>query len=77
MPTLYRKRLIPEECVNLKDDDIVHIDKNMIITKWTDGNGNKNITVPMESHIMSSRKGLRSVSSSVLTILLPIYTAIL
>ncbi|MDD6334306.1 MAG: DUF402 domain-containing protein [Clostridia bacterium] len=34
MPTLYRKRLIPEECVNLKDDDIVHIDKNMIITKW-------------------------------------------
>lgn len=34
MITLFRKRLIPSECVNLKDDTIVHIDKEKIITSW-------------------------------------------
>ena len=33
-PTLYRKRLIPQECVLLKDDIILFQDKTRIITKW-------------------------------------------
>lgn len=33
-PVLYRKRLIPEECVRLKDDIIMSIDEDRIITKW-------------------------------------------
>lgn len=34
MTTLFRKRLIPSECINLKDDKIIHIDKDKIITSW-------------------------------------------
>ncbi len=34
MTTLFRKRLIPSECVNLKDDEIIHIDEEKIITSW-------------------------------------------
>lgn len=33
-PVLYRKRLIPEECVLLKDDVILYMDDNIIVTKW-------------------------------------------
>lgn len=32
--TLYRKRLIPEECILLKDDIILSADKERIITSW-------------------------------------------
>ncbi len=31
---LYRKRLIPDECIWLKDDEIIKYDSNVIITKW-------------------------------------------
>ena len=31
---LYRKRLIPEECVLLKDDIIMSMDDEHIVTKW-------------------------------------------
>ena len=31
---LYRKRLIPEECILLKDDIILETTKSVIITKW-------------------------------------------
>lgn len=31
---IYRKRLIPAECILLKDDVIVKADDNVIITKW-------------------------------------------
>ena len=34
MPTLYRKRLIPDECVNLKDDNIIFLDSDAIVTSW-------------------------------------------
>ncbi|MDO5402679.1 MAG: DUF402 domain-containing protein [Eubacteriales bacterium] len=34
MTTLFRKRLIPAECISLKDDQIIHIEHNQIITKW-------------------------------------------
>lgn len=33
-PVLFRKRLIPEECVELKDDVILSIDEDRIVTKW-------------------------------------------
>ena len=33
-PQLYRKRLIPQECVPLKDDVILRWDENLILTKW-------------------------------------------
>ena len=34
LPALYRKRIIPEECVLLKDDVITYIDDEIIITTW-------------------------------------------
>ncbi len=34
-PELFRKRLIPNECVALKDDEILYMDDNIMVTKWT------------------------------------------
>lgn len=34
MTRMYRKRLIPDECILLKDDIIVEKDTDKIITKW-------------------------------------------
>lgn len=34
MPELYRKRLIPAECIHLKNDTIVSISDDHIITRW-------------------------------------------
>lgn len=33
-PLLYRKRIIPEECILLKDDKILSWDSERIVTKW-------------------------------------------
>lgn len=33
-PTLYRRRLIPNECVELKDDTILFMDDQFLITSW-------------------------------------------
>ena len=33
-PDLYRKRIIPDECVLLKDDRILQCDDNTIVTAW-------------------------------------------
>ena len=33
-PVLYRKRMIPEECVLLKDDKVLELTDDIIITKW-------------------------------------------
>lgn len=33
-PVLFRKRLIPEECIRLKDDVIEYMDDNIIVTSW-------------------------------------------
>lgn len=35
MIEIYRKRFIPEECVLLKDDNIKHMDEEIIITDWS------------------------------------------
>ncbi len=32
--TLYRKRLIPDECICLKDDLVLYQDNDVIITRW-------------------------------------------
>lgn len=34
-PILYRKRIVPEECILLKDDLILRCDDDLIVTKWT------------------------------------------
>ncbi len=31
---LFRKRLIPEECILLKDDEIIYSDDRIIVTRW-------------------------------------------
>lgn len=33
-PTLYRKRIMPEECIHLKDDIILECKEDIILTKW-------------------------------------------
>ena len=33
-PILYRKRFIPDECVELKNDEILKLDESVMITKW-------------------------------------------
>ena len=33
-PTLYRKRIIPEECILLKDDKVLYQDEHIIVTGW-------------------------------------------
>lgn len=33
-PILYRRRIIPEECILLKDDVILSCDEERIITSW-------------------------------------------
>lgn len=33
-PILYRKRLIPDECIMLKNDEILYAEDDLIITRW-------------------------------------------
>ncbi|MDO4344608.1 MAG: DUF402 domain-containing protein [Eubacteriales bacterium] len=33
-PLLYRKRLIPNECILLEKDEILHAGENLIVTRW-------------------------------------------
>lgn len=33
-PVLYRKRIIPDECIHLKDDVIISCDEDHIVTTW-------------------------------------------
>ena len=33
-PVLYRKRLIPDECGRLDDDEVIYRDDEIIVTKW-------------------------------------------
>ncbi|MBQ7582741.1 MAG: DUF402 domain-containing protein [Lachnospiraceae bacterium] len=33
-PVLYRKRIIPAECLCLKDDEILYMDDSHLVTKW-------------------------------------------
>lgn len=40
---IYRKRLIPEECILLKDDILLYRDDHVIITKWVTLHPKKNL----------------------------------
>lgn len=42
-PTLYRKRIIPDECILLKDDIIIHNTQDCIVTKWNALNPKKDL----------------------------------
>lgn len=42
-PTLYRKRIIPDECIYLKDDVIIECNDDIIITKWNALKPKKNL----------------------------------
>ena len=33
-PILYRKRIIPDECIQLRDDRILYMDERVIVTEW-------------------------------------------
>lgn len=33
-PALFRKRIIPSECIPLKDDEILFFDEEKIVTRW-------------------------------------------
>ena len=39
---LYRKRIIPQECILLEDDEILYLDQEVIITKWNTIHPKKN-----------------------------------
>ena len=43
LPLLYRKRIIPEECIPLTDDIILSMDEDTIITKWNTIRPKKNL----------------------------------
>lgn len=34
LPKIYRKRYMPNETVLLKDDEILHLDEDVLVTKW-------------------------------------------
>ena len=42
-PLLYRRRFIPDELIHLKDDTILVMESNLIITKWNTLNPRKDI----------------------------------
>lgn len=42
-PALYRKRIIPKECVRLKDDIILYYDEERIVTRWNALKPKKNL----------------------------------
>jgi hypothetical protein len=42
-PLLYRKRIIPDECILLKDDQVLFWDEQRIITRWNALKPKKNL----------------------------------
>ena len=53
MATLYRKRLIPMECVELKDDVIVYQDSERIVTIWNTLKPKKEFSHGISYYVMS------------------------
>lgn len=51
-PILYRKRLIPDEIIHLKDDIILHLDPSVIITKWDSLKPRKDISSGISAYFM-------------------------
>ena len=55
---IYRKRLIPEECILLKDDIIVEQNEDYILTKWKTLNP-KNHIFPLDCSLLLSQGRLQ------------------
>lgn len=51
--SLYRKRFIPDDFVHLKDDIILSMDKNLIITKWRPLRPKKNMTGGVSAYYLN------------------------
>lgn len=51
-PSLFRKRMIPEEMVHLKDDIILHQDSSLIITKWNSLKPRKDFSNGISAYFM-------------------------
>lgn len=49
---LYRKRMIPEEIIHLKDDVILHHDSSLIITKWNSLKPRKDFSNGVSAYFM-------------------------
>jgi hypothetical protein len=50
--SLYRKRFIPDDFVHLKDDIILSMDENLIITKWRPLRPKKNMAGGVSAYFM-------------------------
>lgn len=53
LPILYRKRIIPDECIALKDDEILYIDDEIIVTKWNVLNPRTDFTHGYSCYLLS------------------------
>lgn len=51
-PILYRRRIIPEECILLKDDIILSCDEERIITSWNALHPKKNLHHGMSCYFL-------------------------
>lgn len=49
---LYRKRMIPEEIIHLKDDVVLHQDSSLIITKWNSLKPRKDFSNGISAYFM-------------------------
>lgn len=59
---LFRKRLIPDECVKLKDDIILYKDQTRIVTKWETLHAKLAFSHGMS--LTALKRGLKSAVSS-------------
>lgn len=51
-PTLYRRRIIPDECIKLTEDQILYQDNSVIVTKWHTIRPKKNLHHGMSCYFL-------------------------
>ncbi len=56
-PVLYRKRLIPDECILLKNDEILYTEENLIVTKWNTIRPKKELSHGLSAYFLD--KGIK------------------
>ena len=56
-PILYRKRLIPDECILLKDDILLYRDEDILVTKWNTIRPKKDLHHGMSCYFL--KKGIK------------------
>ncbi len=62
--SLYRKRFIPDDFVHLKDDIILVMEKNLIITKWRPLRPKKNMAKGVSAYYMDQGIKVSKIYSS-------------